>query len=212
MKGKRPDRIGRFVAAAPRFAAGMLMLPPYLLIDSLLLKGILAALFALLAYLAGKRRRWVYFLLLTASVTFFYLLAPWGRVLLEIGPFIVTAGALVNGLTRGITLVGMVFLSVAAVRPELKLPGYFGGLLGRTFYYFDSILEGKKRLTGKNFFISLDALLMERFDPEAEPAGPIGVETGDTTGVVSAAPGRGWIPASAVALIPWFLWAWTLNA
>ena len=220
MRGTHPDRIGLRIAPAPRFAAGMLMLPPYLLIEGLPYKAGLAAFFALLAVLAGKRLRWGYFLLLITSVTFFHLLAPWGRVLLEVGSFTVTTGALENGLTRGITLVGMVFLSVAAVRPELELPGRLGGLVGRTFYHFDSILEGKKRLTGKNFFTSLDELLMERFNPEAFPADltaaaveiPDTVEKADTFKAESAGSRRGRLPAIGVVLIPWFLWAWTLLA
>ena len=207
MREARTDRIGSHVAAAPRFAAGMFMLPPFLLIEGLFFKAVLAAFFVLLAVLAGKRLRWGYFLLLIASVTLFHLLAPWGRVLLEIGPFIVTTGALENGLTRGITLVGMVFLSVAAVRPELELPGRFGGLMGRTFYHFDSILEGKKRLTGKNFFTSLDELLLERFDPVAGPADSAAAETVDAAG---AGFHRGWLPACGTALLPWLLWIWTL--
>ncbi len=214
MSGKRQDLIGRHVGAAPRFITGMLMLPPYLMIDNLLYKLILAAFFAGLALLAGKRIRWGYFLILISSVTFFHLLTPWGRVLYEIGPVTITVGALKNGLTRGITLVGMVFLSVAAVRPELELPGRLGGLLGRTFFYFESILEGKKRLTRKNFFVSLDTLLLERFDPERENLGghteeelsvPLSADTGK--GSIS-----GWLPAGSVALIPWGLWGWTLLA
>lgn len=207
MKKKHPDRLGRFISAAPRFTAGMLMLPPYLLVEGLLYKGLLAAFFALLALLAGKKLRWGYFFVLILSVTFFHLLAPWGRVLLEIGPVTITAGALENGLTRGITLVGMVFLSVAAVRPELELPGRIGGLLGRTFFYFDSILEGRRRLTRKNFFLSLDELLMERFDPEREnldiaPEIPAAATEADFR--------RGVPAAIAVVLIPWILWIWTL--
>ncbi len=76
MSGKRQDLIGRHVGAAPRFITGMLMLPPYLMIDNLLYKLILAAFFAALALLAGKRIRWGYFLILISSVTFFHLLTP----------------------------------------------------------------------------------------------------------------------------------------
>ncbi len=201
MRKKNPDRIGFHVSALPRFAAGMLMLPPYLLIQSPVSKTLLAAFCALLAVLSGKRLRWGYYILLVLSVTFFHLLSPWGRVLLEMGPLVITSGALENGLIRGITLTGMVFLSVASVRPELELPGRFGGLLGRTFYYFDSILEGKKRLSGKNFFASLDELLMERFNPDYEKPPMALMETDRTL------PGRReWFLCAAVTLIPWGLW------
>lgn len=211
MSNRRPDLIGKYVGAGSRFTAGMLMLPPYLLIEGLLYKTLLAAFFACLALLAGKRLRWGYFLVLIASVTFFHLLSPWGRVLFEIGPFPITIGALEGGLTRGITLVGMVFLSVAAVRPELELPGRLGGLLGRTFYYFDSILEGKKRLSRRNFFNSLDALLLERFNPERENLQETTVIDGtELPSGPPPGPAQGWLTAVLVALIPWLLWIWTL--
>lgn len=215
MSPRRPDRIGKIVGAGSRFIAGMLMLPPFLMIEGLPYKAALAVFFAFLALLAGKRLRWGYFLILIASVTFFHLLTPWGRVLFEIGPFPITVGALKGGLIRGFTLVGMVFLSVAAVRPELELPGRLGGLLGRTFYYFDSILEGKKRLSRKNFFGSLDALLLERFNPERENLqetvedAESGLE-GNTQPGVLPGPAQGWPIAVLVAMIPWLLWIWTL--
>jgi len=208
VRKKKADRIGRYITSLPRFAAGMLMLPPFLLIEGLGYKVFLAGFFTLLAVLAGKHIRWGYYFILILSVTFFSLLSPWGRVIIEIGPITVTSGALIKGLTRGITLAGMVFLSVAAIRPELKLPGGFGGLLGRTFFYFDSIIEGKKRLSRKNFFTSLDELLMERFNPEAED---FGVEE-PGSGIPSPAAGsfRGWLPAAAAAVVPWGLWFWSL--
>jgi len=161
--------------------------------------------FSVLALLAGKRLNFGYFLILVLSVTFFHILSPWGRVLLEIGPLTITAGALEGGLTRSFTLVGMVFLSVAAVRPELELPGRLGGLLGRTFYYFDLIIEGKSRLSRKNFLVSLDNLLMERFDPNRED-----LTLGSAP--VPAKTSGGWPAAIPVVMIPWGTWLWILIA
>ena len=168
---KRPDRISAIVDPIPRFIAGMLAMPAFLLLDNLIYKGFLVILFAIAATLAGKRIRWTYFLVLAFSICFFHLLAPLGRVLFRIGPLPVTLGALETGLNRTFTLIGMVFLSLTAVRPELELPGFFGGLLARTFYHFEAILDGKTGLTRKNFFTSLDQLLLERFDPRKEDFG-----------------------------------------
>lgn len=177
----------------------MAMLPPFLLVKQVLLKAILTVIFMILALLSGKRLRLGYFLILLASVSFFQLFFPWGRVIFEFGPVVVTAGALESGLIRGLTLVGMVFLSVAAVRPELELPGTLGRLLSRTFYYFDLLFEGRRRLTRKNFFESLDELLRERFDPNRERT---------TMGKPEESKMRGWFTAFLVVLIPWFLLIW----
>lgn len=207
-KEKYPDRIGWFVDPLPRFAAGMLMLPPYLFIEGLGYKAILAGFFALLAVAAGKKIRWGYYLILILSVSFFSLLSPWGRVLLEIGPLTITSGALEKGLVRGITLTGMVFLSMAVIRPELKLPGGFGGLLGRTFFYFDIVIEGEKKLSRKNFFSSLDDLLMERFNPDDVG---FGIDESASPASEAAVGGnRGWLPAVIALLVPWALWAGSL--
>ncbi len=211
---KAPDRVGRVIAPLPRFTAGILAMVPFLMQDRVLFRAILVGLFALTAVLAGKRIRWSYFLILAASVTFFHLLAPIGRVILELGPFTITAGALVNGIGRALTLIGMVFLSLAAVRPELELPGRFGGLLARTFYYFEAILDGKARLSRKDFFTSLDALLMERFDPNEEDFGHGRKAASDADPVAASSFRTGRWQGSAAGLlfvlVPWFLWLLTL--
>jgi len=194
-----PDRIGSYVGAIARFAAGMAMLPPFLLIEQILFKTILTIAFAVLALLSGRHLRWGYFLVLLVSVSFFQLFFPWGRVIFEFGPFAVTAGALESGLIRGLTLAGMVFLSLAAVRPELKLPGTLGRILGRTFYYFDLLFEGRKRLSRKNFFASLDELLKERFDSGIEHTMMVEAREGGM---------RGWFIAFSTALIPWGFFVW----
>ena len=199
------DRIDAYVGPVARFVAGMAMLPPFLLIKQVPLKAILTASFAVLALLSGKRLRWGYFLIVLVSVSFFQLFFPWGRVIFEFGPVLVTIGALESGLIRGLTLVGMVFLSVVAVRPELELPGTLGGLLGRTFYYFDLLFEGRKRLTRRNFFASLDELLKESFDLDKEH---VTITKQEGRGM------RGWFKALLAALVPWafFVWARTLGA
>jgi len=193
------DRIGRYVGPAARFTAGMAMLPPFLLIKRVLLKAILTVVFAVLALLSGKRLRWGYFLILLVSVSFFQLFFPWGRVIFEVGPLVVTVGALESGLIRSLTLVGMVFLSVAAVRPELKLPGAMGGLLSRTFYYFELLFEGRRRLSRKNFFATLDELLKERFDLDRELVTMAKREGGKM---------KGWFLALLATMIPWSLFFW----
>ena len=205
---KRPDLIGRAVSGPLRFASGLTAMLPFLMLDHMPSKLVLLALFAITAVLAGKRVRWSYFLILAASVTFFHLLAPVGRVLFEVGPLPVTAGALENGIMRSATLIGMVFLSLSAVRPELELPGRFGGLLTRTFYYFEVILDGKAGLSRRDFFGSLDRLLLDRFNPGEEDFGHDRQTAGPESGG-RAADGswrRGLLPAVLFVLPPWGFW------
>ncbi len=166
VRKKRTDYLGKFLAPSFRFWAGLSLIPPYFMIDSLQAKFLLVLLFALVAKLAGKKIRFMYFFFLITSITFFHLLTPMGRILAVIGPLKITGGALSTGIAKGLTLCGLVFLSLFSVTPSLKLPGKLGGLLARMFYYFEEILDGRKKISATNFIGSLDKVLMELFPPE----------------------------------------------
>lgn len=162
---KKKDILGLYISPSVRFWSGLSIIPGYFLVDQILLKLSLVVIFALLASLAGKKIRYLYFIMMTGSIVFFHLLTPVGRILLNLGPFIITEGALETGLLKGITLIGLVFLSLFSVTPSLKLPGKLGGLLGRMFYYFEEIIDSRKRIVPRNIIGSLDLILMEIFPP-----------------------------------------------
>ena len=163
---KRTDTLARFLSPSFRFWTGLALIPAYFMIESLLVKALLVLLFSFTARLAGKKIRVLYFIFLISSITFFHLLTPMGKILAEIGPFRITTGALETGIHKGLTLCGLVFLSLFSVTPALKLPGRVGGLLARMFYYFEEILDGKKKISPSNFIGSLDDVLMDLFPPE----------------------------------------------
>lgn len=176
---KRTDILARFLSPSFRFWTGLALIPPYFMIDTLGVKALLVLLFAILAWLAGKKIRILYFVFLVSSITFFHLLTPMGKILAEIGPVRITSGALATGVHKGLTLCGLVFLSLFSVTPSLKLPGRIGGLLAKMFYYFEEILDGKKKISAGNFIGSLDDVLMDLFPPErlGETAQSVAVET-----------------------------------
>lgn len=176
---KRTDKLGRFLSPSFRFWTGLALIPPYFMIDSIGVKALLVLLFSFLAALAGKKIRILYFVFLISSITFFHLLTPMGKILAEVGPFRITSGALETGLHKGLTLCGLVFLSLFSVTPALKLPGRIGGLLAGMFYYFEEILDGRKKISAGNFIGSLDDVLLDLFPPErlGETAQTVEVET-----------------------------------
>ena len=192
------DRIGNIVAPVPRFWAALIALPGFLLIDNLLLKLIITVFYSVLTYFSGRKIRWTFFIILIISITFFHLLIPMGRVLVRFGSFVITEEALNRGLIKGIGLTGMVLLSTASIRPELINSGALGGLLGRSFYYFYIIIEGKSQLSWKNFFESLDRLLLEKFDFQSSRQ-----ESIKTPDSAQGSAGLGW--AIAMAMGPWIL-------
>ncbi len=162
---RRPDRLATFLNPSFRFWTGLILIPGYLFLENPLAKLGLVALFAFMAVMAGKRIRFGYYIILTTSITFFHILTPLGRILFEIGPLRITSGALGTGIMKGLTLCGLIFISLFSVSGKLRLPGKLGGLLARTFYFFEEILEGKTRVSPRDFIGSLDKVLIQLFHP-----------------------------------------------
>ncbi len=197
--------------AATQLYAGMALLPAFLLQESLVVRAAQVVLLLLLALLAGKRIRYGYFAIVLASVTVFHVAIPSGRVLSELGSFALTSGALRTGVFKGLAIVGMVFLSVAAVRSDLRIPGRAGALVARTFWAFEFLLEGRRRVTWRRPMESVDSLLSELFY-ELRGSGA-GEEGGKTDGAspngraigVARPTIAGWVAAGLLVGANWAL-------
>ena len=171
-RSTHPDRIEPLLPPTQRFLWGTTLLVLFLFQHLLPVKLLLVLLFGGLGILAGKRIRWSYFLLLAASITLFNLLTPYGRVLFSLGPLDVTSGALTDGLMKGITIVGLVFVSLFSVSRRLVLPGRFGAFLGRSFYYFERLYGERKRVRRSHIIEDIDAILERASAIEAEDDQP----------------------------------------
>lgn len=161
MRSSRRDRFEPLLSPGVRFVWGTSLLVIFLFQQNPVLKLFLVLLFATLATLAGKRIRIGYFLTLVVSITLFNLLTPYGQVLVVLGPLRITLGALVAGLAKGLTIVGLVFASLFTVSRHLVLPGSFGLFLARSFYYFERLYSEKKRVRRDHIIEDIDAI-MER--------------------------------------------------
>ena len=177
MKRRRrpPNRLGTHTQALHVLISGAVCLVAFLFQESLLVRAAQVALFGLLAYLSGKRIRWVYFVVMFTSITLFNLVTPVGAVIFSIGRFPVTLGALEQGLLKGLAITGMVFISLFSVRSDLHLPGSFGGLVPRVFVYFERIFERRSRVSASNLIGSLDTILLDLF-----PGEQVVVSSGET--------------------------------
>ncbi len=165
---KRKDLLEGFLSPSFRFFCGLILIPPWLFLYLPAAKIIILFIFVLLTILSGKKIRVLYYLVLLSSITLFNLLTPIGRVIAEIGPLRITSGALENGLMKGVTICGLILISMFSVSGRLRLPGRFGGLLARTFYFFEEILAGRGRISLSNFTDSLDKMLLKLFSPFKE--------------------------------------------
>ena len=180
MKSSRHDRFEGMLAPGTRFLWGTSLLVLFLFQQNPLLKLLLVALFAALATVAGKRIRFLYFLSLVATITLFNLLTPYGQVLVVLGPLRITQGALVDGATKGFTIVGLVFCSLFTVSRRLVLPGSFGLFLARSFFYFERLYSEKKKVRRDHIIEDIDAI-MERVSAVEEKSQESDAPSGTTS-------------------------------
>lgn len=164
----RSDRLAQIIDPTVRFWTGVSLIPGFFLNSSLQFLLLNCIVFAIAVVLSGKRIRFLYYIMMILSISLFHLFNPIGRILLKLGPLTITSGALEQGLMKGLTLSGLVLLSLFSVTPALRFPGHLGGLLARTMYYFEEILNNRGHLDIKNIISSMDTVLMQALPPGDE--------------------------------------------
>lgn len=147
------------VSPGHQFAAGILILPAFLFQDTLWIKAGLTVLFVVLSMISGKKFRFLPNLVILLSITAVHLPQPRGEILFQILRFRITLGALETGLEKGLTLIGMIYVSRFSVTRGLSFPGKLGILMGSIFYYFEIITEKWRTLPKKPVLQRLDTLL-----------------------------------------------------
>lgn len=129
------------ISATQLFVAVMLSFPAFLFQKKLGILAVQATIFFLLALSRRLKIRLLPSLFMITGITFFALFSPQGQVLVRLGNFAITRGALESGLRRGISLAGMVFLSQLAVAPGIKLPGKIGNFVVKIFTLLDKLAK-----------------------------------------------------------------------
>lgn len=157
------------------FVTVMVSFPAFLFQKNLMVLVIEVLVFFLLALTRRGKLRLLPSILMIAGITFFALFSPHGQVLARWGRFSVTTGALEAGLTRGLTLAGMVFLSQLALSPQLHLPGKLGGFVVDMFGLLDKLtkeglmVKKDKKFVGiKRLMTSLDEHLYQVYWSEVQ--------------------------------------------
>jgi len=164
------------VSSSFLFILGLLTAPALVLTRPLVLKSVQTLLYIGLARFRRQRLFLPGALIFLAATVVFSLFNPLGRVLFEVVGLHITEGALLSGLSRGLTVLSLLYLSRFSVRADLRLPGTLGMLVARTFYYLNRLLEAKKHLASdtRNWVEKLDRLLENArrgwHEPEERPA------------------------------------------
>jgi heptaprenyl diphosphate synthase len=165
----------RGVAPSFLFAFGLLLAPALWLQHRPAFKAAQVLLFFALAAWARPRGCWragLGSLVILAVTVAMNLAVPLGRVLLSLGPLKITQGALESGLGKGLTLVGLVYLSRLSVRPDLELPGTAGRYVARTFFYLNRLLVLRRGVPLSRMAEGLDQVLAALWSESPGGAAP----------------------------------------
>ena len=152
-------------------AAGTLLFPAFLLQQDLVLRALQIVMITSLNALTGRRVRLAQLLALAAGIVLFNLVIPSGRVLMAVLGLPLTEGALKTGLFKASAMIGLIALSQFSLRSDLRLPGWMGGLIGRSLYYFELIMSQKRRIDRRDIIGSIDAILIDVQALEGPDAG-----------------------------------------
>ena len=153
-------------------AAGLIMALSFLFNPSPLFRVPQFVFFCFLAWFSGKRTNPLFAALFMASIVFFNLLAPYGKVLAVFGSLRITQGSLYAGLEKALTLEGLALLSGACVRPGLRLPGSLGALLAESFRMLERARERRPLIRRGRLIEGIDQLMLElEADPPAGASG-----------------------------------------
>ena len=179
----------RAVSPPLLFVSGMATVPAFLLQGRIDVRaGQVAVLFVLVVLTGtqGGLRLLRTVLVLLLSTVLFNLVTPFGRVLIEWGPLVITQGALANGLLKGLSLVGLMLLSRLSVRRSVVLPGVLGLYASATLAYLNRMLEEPLRMPGRGLLPRLDKLFESVLLRESLQR-PQGTARPQSIGIVAAA-------------------------
>ncbi len=158
-----------------RLFTGLVALPAILLQDNPLGVMLQAIYVIILALTHGRKFRLLPNLILMLSVSSAHLLQPNGYLIVSIGSFPITLGALLLGLRKAFTLIALLYLSHYMVTGRPEFPGRLGKVISLQFYYFDKITSGWREITPKRPFIkAVDTLMLNLTEEKAASIMSIG--------------------------------------
>jgi hypothetical protein len=160
---KRPDRLDGWIHPTVRFVWGLALIAVLVLAPRWEARALVMVVGGVLATLAGKRISFSYFAVLCGTVVVFHLLAPFGKVLTTVAGFPITEGALLGGWKNGLTMAGLVFVSLGTISRRLHLPGQFGELWALTFAWYERLMESRNRIQPGALLLSIDRILEHHY-------------------------------------------------
>ncbi len=182
------------LAAAGLSAIAALLFQPDLVPRTSILLGAMA-----FAWATGRRVPVLGTTLVILGIVGANLLVPVGRVLAVWGPIRVTETALWEGVEKAVTFEALIYVSKAAIRSDLRIPGRAGSLIGASLLCYERILETRIKLRRASFLSDLDEALLGIYDevPSTDPsrrnAAPRG-RGGAGSAILFLAAAAAWLP------------------
>ena len=186
------------------FITGFLIMPALLFNPVVFFRILQFLFFWFLAWLSGKKNNLFLTFLVILGIVIFNLFIPYGQVLFSIGVFKITSGALMTGISRAVTLEGLIMLSRFTIRQDLKIPGLFGELIGESFRILAVIMNQKQHITRKNLIADIDRLMLDLSGDVAE-ASPAVADPSGTQVCLGTKP-VGFVILAVVVLLSWLPW------
>jgi heptaprenyl diphosphate synthase len=156
----------KLFSARALFFSGLVIMPALLFNPSTEYRALQFIFFWFLLLFTGKKTNPFLTLITILFIIAFNLIIPYGQILFAAGPVKITSGALKSGLHRAVTFMGLIMLSKASIRQDLKIPGAFGELLGESLRLFSVMMGKKYHLKIKNPIKVIDTLLLELSEDE----------------------------------------------
>jgi heptaprenyl diphosphate synthase len=178
------------------FVSGLVMMPALLFNPSTEYRFLQFLFFWFLLLLTRKKTSPFITIITIFFIAAFNLIIPYGQVLFAAGPLKITSGALNSGIHRAVTFMGLIMLSKASIRQDLKIPGAFGELLGESLRLFSVMMSKNYRLKIKNPIKLIDNLLMELSVDDFS----------EDTGEAQKTKPAGYIILAVVIILAWLPW------
>jgi heptaprenyl diphosphate synthase len=197
-RSRRRQVYEKLFSARVLFIAGFLIMPALLFNPNVLFRILQFLFFWFLAWLSGKKNNPLFTFLVILGIVIFNLIIPYGQVLFSTGIFKITSGALMTGIQRAVTLEGLIMLSRFTIRQDLKIPGFFGELIGESFRIFAVIMNQKQHITRKNLIGDIDRLMLNLSAADASPPAVV---------PASGTKPAGFVILAFVVILSWLPWA-----
>lgn len=156
---QRRERWLQAIPALPMATLGLTLIVLTLFISGTAAKAASFLLAIILSWLSGRRIRLINIIIVMAGIIAAHLFVPTGRVLYQLGRFVISEEALLKGIQKALVFESIIMYSRATISPGLRLPGRAGAFFAQAMRYYEEFLSGSSKIRARSFFEDVDRIL-----------------------------------------------------